>query len=76
MGYRHCFEVHAVSNSEINQAVTIQLDIQTSVRDDNYELVLGNDYVITEPGVLVIKDDDGKCRGHYLRCSTMHGVIL
>ena len=50
----------ALNNSEINPDVTIQLDIMTSIRDDDYNLVLGNEYISTEPGVLIIKDDDGK----------------
>jgi hypothetical protein len=55
---RHCFRITALNNSVINPPVTIQLDIHTEIfrRDGG----IASDHVKTEPGVLSIRDNDGK----------------
>lgn len=52
--YRHCFEVTALNNSEINPPVSTTLEISAKV--------LGRMpvHIKTIPGLLVINDNDGE----------------
>lgn len=53
-----CFEVTALNNSVINAPVTMIFDISTQIFYE-FRLQPGGDHVLIEPGLLLIRDDDG-----------------
>lgn len=58
---KQCFEVTALDNSDVNPPVSLTLNLIIQIFDNQYRLQSAEGHVLTNPGLLLIQDNDGKC---------------